>query len=473
MSADLYACVEPPLFPPAGERARVDALLTDALSDLHERIARGPVMPDCTQEDIARELAQFDFSRSLRLDELISWLVQRMERGLVHVTHPRYFGLFNPGPTFAAQCADRIAAAFNPQLATWTTSPFAVGLERHVIHHVAARAGLPPSASGHFTTGGSEANATALICALTAAHPAFARVGARCFGGQPTLYISREAHLAWIKIAHQTGIGRDAVRLVATDGQGRMCAAALAAQMASDRAEGRVPVLAVGTAGTTGAGMIDPLAACGEASREHGVWFHVDAAWAGAAIASDRLRPALGGIEAADSITIDAHKWFATTMGCGMFLVRDPSVLSQAFGVSTTYMPSNLEQLDPYVTTIQWSRRFLGVRLFVSLGVAGWAGYAAHVERAVDLAHHIGAELSARGWGVANDSPVAVLCLEPPPGSPEPQEIVRHVQASGAAFVSLATFEGRRTIRVCVTHGAATYDDASILVDALETARRE
>ncbi len=466
------APIASPLFPPATTRARVDTWLTDALSGLDERIARGAVMPTSSPEDVARDLAEFDFARPRPLDEIASWLIGQLEHGLVHVTHPRYFGLFNPAPTFASQCGDRIAAAFNPQLATWTTSPFAVALERHVIHQVTSRIGLPSGATGHFTTGGSEANATAVICALTHAHPAFARTGARCFSGQPSIYVSREAHLAWIKIAHQTGIGRDAVRLVATDGEGQMCTDALDAQIRADRAEGRLPVFVGATAGTTGAGMIDPLAACNQVARDHRLWFHVDAAWAGAAIASARLRLELAGITAADSITIDAHKWFATTMGCGMFIVRNPSILPNAFGVSTTFMPSNLEQIDPYVTSMQWSRRFLGIRLFLSLGVAGWDGYAAHVERAVDLAQVISNELSERGWVTVNDSPVAVLCLEPPPGSPEPQTIASRVQSSGQAFVSTAMFEGRPAIRVCVTHGTASHDDVSILVDALEAARR-
>ena len=130
------------------------------------------------------------------------------------------------------------------------------------------------------------------------------------------------------------------------------------------------------TAGTTNAGMIDPLAACGELARKAlACWFHVDAAWGGALIASDRLRSVLSGIEDADSVTIDAHKWFATTMGCGMFITRHAPLLSSAFHVSTGFMPSNVAGLDPYVTTVQWSRRFLGLRLFMSLAAAGWTGY--------------------------------------------------------------------------------------------------
>jgi len=461
------------LFPREGERLRTEDWLTRALADLEGRIADHPVTPGVDRATLGQALAGFDFAEPRPLGDVLSWTIAQLERGLVQITHPRYFGLFNPAPTFPAQCADRIAAAFNPQLATWTTSPMAVEIEGHVIRAVARRAGLPPDAGGHFTTGGAEANFTALICALTAACPDFAEHGARGLPGQPVFYISNEAHHAWIKIAHQTGIGRAAVRLVPTDGQGRMDVSALEAAIATDRAEGHLPVMVVATAGTTGAGMIDPVGEAAAVARRFGMWFHVDAAWGGAVIVSDRHRALLAGIEHADSLTIDAHKWLATTMGCGMFLTRRPAVLSDAFRVTTGYMPSNVAALDPYVTTVQWSRRFLGLRLFLSLAAAGWDGYAVHVEHAIGLTALLRDGLHERGWHIANRSPLAVLCVEPPAGSVDPATIVRRVLASGAAWISVTLFEGRPTIRACVTHGRTTPEDVARLIAALEAARTD
>jgi len=459
------------LFPAREVRERWDDFLTRELARANERIAAGSVTPTLDLAAFKRELAGFDFRTPRALDELLPWIITQMEHGLVHITHPRYFGLFNPAPTFPAQCADRVVAVFNPQLATSTTSPAAVEIEAHVIRSVAARAGLPPEAGGHFTTAGSEANYTALICALTRSNSGFATEGARAFEGPPVFYVSRESHLAWLKIAHQAGIGRSAVRLVATDGCGRMDANALADTLSVDRARGCVPVMIAATAGTTNAGMIDPLEASAEIARNHGLWYHVDAAWGGALIASDTLRHALAGIEKADSITIDAHKWFATTMGCGMFLTRHPGVLSSAFQVSTGFMPSNVANLDPYVTTVQWSRRFLGLRLFLSLAAAGWTGYGKHVERSIELTELLKEELLARGWSILNDSPVAVLCVLPPPGFDEPRSIVGRILASGRVWVAAAMYEGREVIRACVTHGETTPDDVTELVTALHAAR--
>jgi glutamate/tyrosine decarboxylase-like PLP-dependent enzyme len=388
------------------------------------------------------------------------------------MTNPRYFGLFNPSPSFPALCADRITGAFNPQLATATTSPAAVEIESHVIRAVARRAGLPSEAVGHFTSGGSEANYTAVLCALTDANERFAIEGARAFNGQPVFYISRESHLAWVKIGHQSGIGRAAVRQVPTDGTGRMNADALERMLDEDIARGCVPVLIVATAGTTNAGMIDPIERCADLAQERGLWLHVDAAWGGAVVSSDRLRHVLAGIDRADSVTIDAHKWFATTMGCGMFITRHPFILSQTFQVSTGFMPSNTATVDPYVTTAQWSRRFLGVRLFLALAAAGWDGYAQHVERSVDLIDSLRAILAERQWRIANASPLAVLCVEPPPGAPDARTIGTRVLASGRAWIAVAKYEGRDVIRICLTHGEATMEDVEILADALADACR-
>ncbi len=191
--------------------------------------------------------------------------------------------------------------------------------------------------------------------------------------------------------------------------------------------------------------------------------------WGGALISSDRHRNALAGIELADSATIDAHKWFATTMGCGMFITRHPYVLSSAFQVSTSFMPSNLPSLDPYVTSVQWSRRFLGLRMFLSLAAAGWRGYGEHVERSIELTELLKVELTRRRWSIANSSPLAVLCVKPPAGFRDVRSIVDHVLASGRAWVAVAVFEGSDVVRLCVTHGETTADDVIDLVHTLQT----
>jgi aromatic-L-amino-acid decarboxylase len=456
----------PALFPGTEERGRVDDWLTEELEQALTRVQAGLVTPTLDMNSFGAELLEYDFEVPRPLAELLRWSIERLEHGIVQMGNPRYFGLFNPGASFPSQCAERIANLFNPQLASSGSSPVPVELERHVIRAVGRRAGMD-NAAGQFATGGSEANYTALICALTAAHPKFASDGARAFPGPLRFYASRECHIAWLKIAHQAGIGRSALRLVDTDGQGRMDPQALIRAIAADRAQGAVPFLLVATAGTTGGGMIDPLHACADIARSEHLWHHVDAAWGGAALASDRMRGLLAGIERADSVTIDAHKWFATTMGCAMFLTQHAALLSEAFHASTTFMPSSVPGIDPYLTSVQWSRRFLGLRLFLTLGAAGWAGLGAHVERSVQVIDRIKQRLLADGWSLANDSPLAVLDVVPPAELGDVRALVRRVVASGQAWVAPATFEGRDVVRICATHGQTSMQDIDTLVSAL------
>jgi glutamate/tyrosine decarboxylase-like PLP-dependent enzyme len=461
------------LFPDGDERVSIDNMVTLLLAQITRHVDYGSVVPTFNLAKFRDELATFDFAGPMSFqeyNELIVWTIRQMEHGIVHITHPRYFGLFNPKPTFPAEIADRITAAFNPQLATWTTSPAAVEIESHVIRAVSARIGLPPGSTGHFTAGGSEANFTAVLLALIKFCPRFVEEGARAFPGQPVFYVSKESHLAWLKIAQQAGIGRTAVRLVDTDGHGRMKADALRWALQCDLEEGRTPFMIAATAGTTGAGMIDPLSECAQIAYNFGLWYHVDAAWGGGLIASDTLHHRLVGLERADSVTIDAHKWFATTMGCGMFVTQHPELLATSFYVLTGYMPSHEVSVDPYVTSIQWSRRFLGLRLFLSLAATGWEGYAGHVEHALTMIGLLEKQLIEHGWIIVNESPVGVLCFIPPSGSV--RQIVKQVVTSGTAWVSVAVTEGREVIRACVTCGTTTEEDISELVNTLMRAEQ-
>jgi glutamate/tyrosine decarboxylase-like PLP-dependent enzyme len=135
----------------------------------------------------------------------------------------------------------------------------------------------------------------------------------------------------------------------------------------------------------------------------------------------------------------------------------------------TSFMPSNTPALDPYVTTAQWSRRFLGLRLFLALAATGWEGYAKHVEQAVALGWSLAETMSSYGWTVVNKPDLAVVCITPPAGSAPVREIVRRIVASGGAWVSAAAFAGRDVVRACITHGETSHDDIMHVVRLLNT----
>jgi glutamate/tyrosine decarboxylase-like PLP-dependent enzyme len=373
----------------------------------------GPIVPTVTPQQIRTHLARYDFTKPLALEEVCADLEQMLRTWNVQVTHPRYFGLFNPSVTLASIVADTLVAMYNPQLATWRTSPAANEIERHTLAWLRGRFGFTSDASANFTTGGAEANLSAVIVALTRGFPDYSEYGLRQLAATPAIYLSGEAHHSFSKIAHMTGLGRRALRTVAVDSQLRMDLEDLARLVTEDRNDGLAPFMVVGTAGTTSAGAIDPLPDLARFCRAQNLWLHVDAAWGGAAIISPRLRDCLAGIEAADSITCDAHKWFSVPMGAGMFFCRHPETVAAAFHAETSYMPPKTPgaTVDPYTTSVQWSRRFIGLKLFLALAQRGESGYISMIEHQTHLGNVLRSALSSTGWHIVNSTPLPLVCF--------------------------------------------------------------
>src|SRR6266550_836654 len=388
--------------------------LLHSIAKLESDIAGGPIVPAVTPQEIRSYLAaRYDFAKPLALDDVGADVERMLRRWQVHVTHPRYFGLFNPSVTPASVVGDTLAAMYNPQLATWRTSPAANEIERHTLAWLAGKFGLPATSSASFTTGGAEANLSAAIVALTRAFPEYGEGGLRSLSASPTIYLTREAHDSFNKIAHMTGIGRRALRTVAIDRDLKMEVGDLARRVGEDRRNGLAPVMVVGTAGTTAAGAIDPLPDLARFCRSEKLWLHVDAAWGGAAILSPRLRGHLAGIEGADSITCDAHKWFSVPMGAGMFFCRHPDVVAETFRSQTAYMPGKTDGpvADPYTTSVQWSRRFIGLKLFLALAQQGESGYVEMIEHQARMGDVLRESIQRAGWRIVNSTPLPLVCF--------------------------------------------------------------
>jgi glutamate/tyrosine decarboxylase-like PLP-dependent enzyme len=388
--------------------------LRETVTQVQAEIAGGPVVPHVTPAEVRDYLtSRYDFTKEIPLDEVIADVESMLRKWQVHVTHPRYFGLFNPSVTVASVVADAIVAVYNPQLATWSTSPAANEIERHTLSWLAARFGLPADTAASFTSGGAEANLSAVIAALTHAFPEYGEHGLASLAAMPTFYVSGEAHHSFNKIAHMAGLGRRSLRTVRVDADLKMDLNDLAAQVAEDRRAGFAPFLVVGTAGTTGAGAIDPLPDLARYCRQQNLWLHVDAAWGGAAIISRALQHHLDGIEAADSITCDAHKWFSVPMGAGMFFCRHPGTVAEAFRADTSYMPGKTPGpvADPYTSTVEWSRRFIGLKLFLALAERGESGYAAMIDHQTRMGDLLRESLQSAGWRIVNKTPLPLVCF--------------------------------------------------------------
>jgi glutamate/tyrosine decarboxylase-like PLP-dependent enzyme len=429
-------------------------------------IAAGPIISPVTPEEIRASLAgRYDFTKPLPLDDVVADVERMLQTWQVQVTHPRYFGLFNPSVTLASVVADTIVAMSNPQLATWRTSPAANEIERHTLAWLTGKFGLPATSAATFTSGGAEANLSAVIVALTKAFPEYGDRGLRALAAAPTIYVTRQAHDSLSKIAHMTGLGRDGLRPVATDGDLKMDLEDLAAQVAADRRNGMAPLMVVGTAGTTAAGAIDPLPALAEFARQQNLWFHVDAAWGGAAIISPRLRGYLDGISGADSITCDAHKWFSVPMGAGMFFCRHVDAVRQAFRAQASYMPPKTggSALDPYTSSVQWSRRFIGLKLFVALAHHGESGYIDMIERQARMGGVLREALGRSGWRVVNNTPLPLVCFTRP--GLVTSQFLAELHARQIAWMSEVRLDdGPPVLRACVTSFRTTEADIDWVV---------
>ena len=465
---------------PADATSQIDPVLQELAREIarHEaEVADLPVAPKVTPGEIRENLARFDFADPVPLDPLIGDVAELLRRWSLHVVHPRYFGLFNPTVRRAGVVADALVALYNPQLAAWPHAPIANEIERHVLAWFMRALGLDPTAGfATFTSGGQEANQTAITVALTRAFPDFGEHGARALPGEPVLYVSAEAHHSFVKIAHLSGIGRDAVRHVKVDDQFQMDVDDLVRQIKADRAAGRLPFLIAGTAGTTAAGAIDPLEELAALAQRENMWLHADAAWGGAGVLAPTLREHLAGIELADSITCDAHKWLSVPMGAGMFFTRHREPVLQAFRVeASSYVPPAVPDTDdPYVTTVQWSRRFLGLKVFMTLAELGSDGMAEQIENQAAMGALLRERLAAAGWRLVNDSALAIVCFTHPEieaGRTTTKAVMDRVVGRGEAWISEVRLSGSIVaLRACITSHRTTLADIDILIDELEAA---
>lgn len=437
-----------------------------------------PVAVDVAPETIRSHLrSRYDFAEARGLEEVFEDADRMLRRWTEHASHPMHFGLFRPNVDEASVVADALVALYDPNLATWDFSPAANEIERHTLAAIAARFGWDPEASAaHFTSGGQEANHSALAVALTHAFPEVGERGVRALPGQPVFYLSEEGHHSFDKVAHSTGLGRASLRMIASGLDLRMNVAALREQIQEDRRAGLAPFLVIGTAGTTNAGVIDPLEDIAEVAEREGLWYHVDAAWGGAAALSDRLRPALAGIDRADSVTCDAHKWISVPVGAGMFFCRHPAAVAATFGTRTPYVPEQREEREyPFVTSMQWSRRFIGLKLFVMFAARGLPQVARRIEHQTEMGDYLRERLRQHGWTILNSTPLPVVCFDHPEflGRPEPATaIVRRLKESGEAWISKTDLRGRTpTLRACITNFDTRREHVDRLVALLERLR--
>jgi glutamate/tyrosine decarboxylase-like PLP-dependent enzyme len=455
------------------ERHELWELLIVAAERYQSRVGSLPIAPALNPEEIRSFITAFASGKPDSLPEILEHVIEGMTKYAVHTANPGYFGLFNPKANFPGILADTLTAVFNPQLAAWSHAPFAAEVENYLLRYFGQKFGFKPDViSGTFTTGGAEANLTALLCALNFHFPAYAKQGLQGIPEKPLIYCSAESHHSIIKALRVAGLGSDAIRLIPVDENLQMKPEILDEQIIKDKRDGFYPVMVVATAGTTGAGAIDPLTAIAAITSLHNLWYHVDAAFGGALILSSSSG-LLAGIEKADSITFDAHKWLSVPMGTSMLITSKPGILGQTFRITTAYMPNDAKGIDiedPFVHSIQWSRRFNGLKLYLSLLMFGEDNYRKTIDHQISMGVLLKQYLEQNGWKIYNNTDLPVLCFgkaELEYDDESVNELVQRVIRNGKAWISVYPVNGIITIRASVTNYNTTETDLQMLVEEL------
>lgn len=453
-------------------------LWADHLRRLPDLPVAHPHTPAETRAAVARAVPD----APLADDELFAYLRNLMLEYGAQTGHGGYMAYITGAGTIPGGPASLLAAGINQNLGGWPLGPAATELETTVLGWFAERLGLPSHASGAFVSGGATAN----LMALTVARDALAGWDVRRDGmaaGPPlAVYASDDSHETIDRAADLLGLGSAAVRRVSTDARLRISPDALRAAIARDIAAGLRPLCVVGTAGTTELGAIDPLDELADIARANGCWFHVDAAYGGPAAMVDELRPSFAGIEHADSITCDPHKWLNTPISSSLVLFRDPARHLASFTLRPDYAQLDAELEQDMVLRYQWtpqfSRPFDALPVWVSLLAHGWGSYARRIRHDVELArwlHHLVAvhdELEPFA-----EPELSIVCFRHVP--PElrgdeaaygyldalNEEIVYAVQRGGRAYPSNAVVLGRYAVRACLISYRTEAGHVEALVD--------
>jgi glutamate/tyrosine decarboxylase-like PLP-dependent enzyme len=402
-------------------------------------------------------------------------LVQRDVMGSVTaVDHPRFYA-FVPGPgSFVGAMADALSSGFNVFAGHWLAASGPGAVELQTVDLLRSACGFPEGAGGLFVSGGSMANLSALATARAV------KLGGP--DADAMIYLSDQAHSSVAKGLRVLGFSAAQVRSVTVDDGLRMDAGALEQAIAADRREGRKPFCVVASAGTTNTGAVDPLERISAICRQHDVWLHVDGAYGAAAALTDRGRTALRGLELADSIALDPHKWLFQPFEIGCVLVREMRHLRQAFAVHPEDNASYLADVGRmaerevvfYEHGVQLTRSFRALKLWMSLRIFGLASFRAAIVRGIALAEETEQMLRADPrWEVVTPAQLAVVTFGPrlTSGLAEANErverAVERLTADGYAMVTSTQVRGRTVLRFCLIHPDARLDEVRETADRL------
>ncbi len=421
--------------------------LIDWLADYQEGLANRPVMAKTRPGEIRDAIPRSPPDEPESFDAVIADLDRLVVPGLSLWQHPRFFGYFPANALPAGVLGDLVSTGLGVLGLSWQSSPAITEVEEAVTDWLRQMLGLPPSFSGVIQDTASTSTLVALICARERATDfALARGGLQSESRTLRVYVSAHAHSSVEKGALLAGFGRDAIRLVPCDETFAMRADALAAMVAEDVARGDLPTAVVATVGTTATTALDPIAAIADIAHAHGLWLHVDAAMAGSAMILPECRWMWEGIEGADSLVINSHKWLGVPFDCSLYYVRDPDHLMRVMSTNPSYLRS---AADGQVKNLRdWGiplgRRFRALKLWFVIREQGVAGLQKRLRRDIANAKRLAAEVAATpGWRVVAPVPLQTVCVRHEPVEPRR----RRARRRGARRSHQRLGRGRQPLR--------------------------
>jgi len=471
---------------PPEELRRLGGLAADAVAAHRETLLERPVFGK-----VGAGAALFDEpvpEEGRPFEEVLAFVREHILPYPMGNSHPRFYGFINATADPVGILADYLAAAMNPNC--WGGDHAAIHVETRVLAWIASLLGYPESAEGILVSGGSMANFTALAAARRAMTPGNVREDGLAGPGRPrlTVYASDQVHSCVDKAVDLLGIGTSQLRKIPTDDRFRIRLDELERAVAGDRAAGFTPAIVVGNAGTVNTGAIDPLPALADFCRREGLWFHVDGAYGAMANLVPALRPLLAGMERADSIATDPHKWLYVPYEAGAAFVREPGRLSAAFRKFPEYLASDPESPFPGPAWfaergVELSRGFKALKVWMGFQTHGRRAYAAQIESDVRLARFLSDEVDRRPDLERLSEPVLSIAnfRYRPKASALPdteldrvnRKIINRLVGDGSFFLAPTILKGRTALRVSITNFRTREEDLLALLDEAERVGRE
>jgi len=442
----------------AREFQQIGHQVVDLLAEYFDHIEEKPVFPDVEPQMLTELFAEPLPQAPSPAAQVLGELEQKLLPYCTHVGHPGYMGLITPSPNPVGVIADFICSALNQNIGAYTIGPAGVAMERRTVRWLTDLVGYGPEAGGNLTSGGMMAN----FIGLKLARDWASGDRAQQYGvHQPwAVYTSEERHVSVDKAVDAVGLGRTALRALPTDSEFRVRVDALESAIAEDHRHGVRPLCIVGIFGTTNTGAVDPIGELRTIADREGMWLHADAAYGGGMLLSNESPMRDRGLELADSVTIDPHKWFYAPLDAGAVLVRDERRLTASFGMKPSYLTDDLdhakERYQYYVHGFEQSRRFRGLKVWMSFKRYGARQIGEWVDNNVRQAMHL-YSLVARHpeFEAAAKPPMSAICIRYRGADPDEArakelhaQVVRRIEQSGKFWISTTELKGRTWFRI-------------------------